>query len=243
MSPRAPPRDPRTPKQSRAQATLDRIVQAAESILAEEGPEAASVTAVMARAGVGPGSFYARFEGKAALLAHVHRRMQARCEAAADHLMSGQGFADADALARAPEVVRRLVRGHVQHEAYLRAILVAALVRPGEPAMERVLAFDERLIRGLVELLPADQQRADGLRLAVVQILETLRMMILFPDATPFAPHFTEEDLILGMSRHLLTALGLGGQAPASYRELLRRSAALHRQRAGNPVRASRPRR
>lgn len=59
------------PKQARSRATLRRISAAAMEILAEGGTERLTVEAVVKRAGVSVGSFYARFSGKDELIRYV----------------------------------------------------------------------------------------------------------------------------------------------------------------------------
>lgn len=58
----------RSPRQSRSRRTLERIVEAAERLLADREFEALTVQEIVARAGVSVGAFYARFETKDALL-------------------------------------------------------------------------------------------------------------------------------------------------------------------------------
>jgi AcrR family transcriptional regulator len=68
------------PKQARSRRTLDRIVAAGLELLEEGGPDAVTVQAVVSRARSSVGSFYARFEGKDALLEHLRERVRASAE-------------------------------------------------------------------------------------------------------------------------------------------------------------------
>jgi AcrR family transcriptional regulator len=61
----------REPQQARSRRTLERLREAAWSLLENGGPEAVTVTGVSSLAGVSVGSFYARFEGKDELLGHL----------------------------------------------------------------------------------------------------------------------------------------------------------------------------
>jgi AcrR family transcriptional regulator len=65
-----------TPLRADAEANLDRVVQAAEAVFAEAGPEA-SIEVVAQRAGVGLGTIYRRFANKDALLTELTRRLLA----------------------------------------------------------------------------------------------------------------------------------------------------------------------
>ena len=219
---------PRAPAQRRSQATLERIVRATEELLAEDGAEATTVKAVMEKAGVGPGSFYARFDGRDALLAYVQDRFWESVRAEWSEFTEETRWQGVPLAHRAGEIVRRLVRGHARHEARLRASLVHALRHPAEDAMERVLELDELLTERLVAVLsdaPADE---GAIRVALLQLLSALRVLHLFPDATPLAFRYSEEDLITRLTRNLL--LGMGADDwPETFPDLLQNSARLYR--------------
>lgn len=81
----APPQAPKTPyvmrkqpKQRRATATVDAILEAAARILVENGYATASTNRIAERAGVGIGSLYEYFPGKEAIFAELRRREMAR---------------------------------------------------------------------------------------------------------------------------------------------------------------------
>ncbi len=62
------------PKQRRATATVDAIIEAAARILVESGYASASTNRIAECAGVGIGSLYEYFPGKAAIFAELRRR-------------------------------------------------------------------------------------------------------------------------------------------------------------------------
>jgi AcrR family transcriptional regulator len=64
----------RQPKQSRARATWEAIVEAASQILDRHGPRAFNTGRVAERAGVSIGTLYQYFPDKLAILAEVMRR-------------------------------------------------------------------------------------------------------------------------------------------------------------------------
>jgi AcrR family transcriptional regulator len=64
----------KTPRQGRAQAMVEAIVEAAARILETAGPDGFNTNAVAARAGVSVGSLYQYFPGKQALVAELSRR-------------------------------------------------------------------------------------------------------------------------------------------------------------------------
>ncbi|WAS90883.1 TetR/AcrR family transcriptional regulator [Nannocystis punicea] len=93
----------RNPIQSRGQATVDAIVEAAAQILARKGPTAATTNAVAARAGVSIGTLYQYFADRDALLQEIGRRHVAEMQAV---LAGALGGIDGLPL---PEAVERLV--------------------------------------------------------------------------------------------------------------------------------------
>src|SRR5262249_9156472 len=64
----------RPPVQARSQATLDRLVRAAEGLLAEKRFDEATVAEIARRADSSVGAFYARFPDKEAFLDHFDER-------------------------------------------------------------------------------------------------------------------------------------------------------------------------
>lgn len=64
----------KTPRQKRAEATLDAILAAAAQILGKSGEEALTVDAIAERAGVSVGSIYQYFATKDAILLELLRR-------------------------------------------------------------------------------------------------------------------------------------------------------------------------
>jgi AcrR family transcriptional regulator len=129
-----PPRkrsDPRKiPRQKRAVATVDAIVESAARILRERGYEATSVNEVARRAGVSVGSLYQYFPSKEALVGEVGRRHAQRT---IDVFCSGFG-----ALAHLPpsEAVRGVVRQ------LLRAFSI-------DPALRRALAGEPAVVAAM----------------------------------------------------------------------------------------------
>lgn len=103
--------DPRkTPRQERARATCDAILEAAARIVASQGLAAFNTNAVAERAGVSIGSLYQYYPNKNALMAALIQRQQeaqlVRLEAAAEMAGSEKTL---------EKVVRSLVRAAIQH--------------------------------------------------------------------------------------------------------------------------------
>jgi len=73
----------RTPRQARSRETLERLLDAAEAVLAKDGLEGASVAEIARRAGSSVGAFYARFHDKEGLLCYLFERFVEQAEATA----------------------------------------------------------------------------------------------------------------------------------------------------------------
>jgi AcrR family transcriptional regulator len=74
----------RPPRQARSQRTLDRILDAAEALVAEKGFEDATVAEVVRRAGSSVGAFYSRFQDKEGLLYALYERYHEEAVATAN---------------------------------------------------------------------------------------------------------------------------------------------------------------
>lgn len=78
----------RPPQQERSQRTLERLLDAAEAIILEEGVDAANVAAVAKRAKSSVGAFYARFADKEALVRAVCERFTTQARATMDAVLT-----------------------------------------------------------------------------------------------------------------------------------------------------------
>lgn len=75
------------PQQARSQQTLERLVDAAEALVEEEGLDAVTVAAVARRAGSSVGSFYSRFKDKDALVRVMFERFGEQSLATAEAVL------------------------------------------------------------------------------------------------------------------------------------------------------------
>jgi AcrR family transcriptional regulator len=112
----------RPPLQERSRKALQKVLAAAEDVLAADGFDAFTMTAVAERADVSVGAIYRRFDGKEQLLAAVKDRLLSQLEAdlaqrlhAADPSLAGVvrafAMAIADAFAERGRVWPDLLRG------------------------------------------------------------------------------------------------------------------------------------
>lgn len=165
----------RPPLQSRSQETLDRLLDAAEAVLAEKGFDQATVAEIAARAQSSVGAFYSRFHDKESLLRLLHDRFCEEAMATADTALEPQRWAGASVA----EILAGLVPFLVQTYDERRGLMRAFIVRSGhdvnflETGARLGLHIAERLERLLLarrdEIAHPDPSLAIrfGLRLAM----------------------------------------------------------------------------
>ena len=95
----------RPPHQARSQETLERILDAAEALIADKGYEDATVQEIVRRAGSSVGAFYTRFRDKDGLLYAIYERYLEQAIATADDALEPARW-DGVAI---PELVRSVV--------------------------------------------------------------------------------------------------------------------------------------
>jgi len=94
------------PQQARSQKTLERLLDAAEELIAERGVASVTVSEVVRRAGSSVGAFYARFPDKDALLATLHERSCAEALATAELALDPKRWESADLATAVLEIVK-----------------------------------------------------------------------------------------------------------------------------------------
>jgi AcrR family transcriptional regulator len=141
---------PRT--ESRADSRLPHLMEEAASLFAARGFEGASVRDIVGRVGMLPGSLYAHFGGKEALLLAVYEEGVRRIRAAVDAAIESE----TDPWARLEAACRAHLDNLLAKSAYAQVVI---RVRPDDvPGVrERLVALRdgyEQVFRGLVARLP-----------------------------------------------------------------------------------------
>ncbi len=163
---------PRLPAQSRAQATLDAILDATVQILVTHGLERTTVQTIAHRAGVSVGSLYQYFPSKEAIVDACAERAMRRSVARLE--------TDIPAVLSLPirEATPRIVRGLVDN-ALADADLVRALSARGKP-LEGVSEFEDRVVDLLHSYLqPRARERGETRsRAAAFVVVHAVRLVI-----------------------------------------------------------------
>jgi len=142
----------RPPRQARSQLTLSRILDAAESILAEKSWDDASVAEIARRAGSSVGAFYSRFPDKDTLLAALHQRFIEEAFATSQVALDETRWVGASICEIVRELVAFQVRVQDQRRGQLRAFAVRAIHDPTFYARGEQLgkAMEERFTKLVV---------------------------------------------------------------------------------------------
>ena len=128
----APPR--RRAVQARSRATVERILESAAELIAERGPDAATMTEIAQRAGVVIGSLYQYFPDKAGVMAALFERHSAGVRVML--LDAVEGIQDLDVLtARVNDLAERYFALH-RDDALVRGIWTAVQTDPALQALD-----------------------------------------------------------------------------------------------------------
>ncbi len=175
----------RQPRQARSRASAERIVSAAERLLAQGDSRALDLAAVLGEARASVGSFYARFGDKDAFVRHLAERFWARARADwADRLEPGR-WIGRPASAVADAFAREAVAAHRRHWSVIRALVEYGLAHPDARVLKPAREHDGFLIARLVDLLGARRDEighpdpALAIAIACLQLTGALRTLIL----------------------------------------------------------------
>ncbi|WP_022882216.1 TetR/AcrR family transcriptional regulator [Gryllotalpicola ginsengisoli] len=153
----------------RRENTRERLIEAAFEVFAEQGVSAASVEAIVERAGFTRGAFYSNFESKVELFFAI---ADERYAASAEGLAAGVDDIFADALPEGAPITAKAVEGvvarvlalaHTEPKWELFELEFEALALRDPEIAARYAGHQQLVIEGLARLLAAALERG-GLR-------------------------------------------------------------------------------
>jgi AcrR family transcriptional regulator len=118
------------PKQARSERTLQRLLDAAEALIAEKGHSAVSIPEIARRARSSVGGFYARFRDKNELLRALEERHFLELLQRVERLADGKRWANADTVQIIDAAVAELVTVTRERRHMIAAFLVRAIEDP-----------------------------------------------------------------------------------------------------------------
>jgi AcrR family transcriptional regulator len=199
------------PKQERSLETLNRLLDAAERALEDEGLEAATVPAIAKRAGVSVGVVYRRFPNKDALIRGVYERYLWRAGEQNSMMMSTLSRVNVSI----EELLRGMVRGAVESYRRKRKLLHALIqyAQRHPDIKRRVGEINRASTAALTALLLSHEDKIthpdpeEAIRFAVLALTSIIRAVIIDEEATHGlrAPDDLEEEL----TRMIFGYLGL----------------------------------
>lgn len=143
----------RPPQRVQRRATLDRLLDAAEQMLATQTWEETSVTEVARQAGSSVGAFYSRFADKDALLHALHERFMAEAFATTDMVLDPERWNDATIADIMKDAVVFTVAIYRERAGLIRAFLIRSSSDP--QFRERTLQLRRHLTDRLRALILA----------------------------------------------------------------------------------------
>jgi AcrR family transcriptional regulator len=182
----APPPGVRLPRQARSRISFERMVTAAHDLIAESGLEGATVQRILKRSGVGSGTFYARFDGRDALLAYLAIRFWSDAEEGWSSVLTPSRWTAAGPKEIVTQFTRMAVAWTWAHGALLRAFLVHAMTLAEHDLLDQTAELDNTVADHLTRLLLARAKEfthddlEQAIRLATLQVFATLRSRFIF---------------------------------------------------------------
>jgi AcrR family transcriptional regulator len=205
----------RPPQQTRSQETLDRILDAAESVLEEKSFTEATLAEIMERAGVTVGAFYRRFPDKDALLHLLDERFFDELRERGEELLDPTHWRGASASEIIGEFARTAVEVYAAKRGVARSVFLRARVDPVIQASGRQVNahYIERLRCLLLEpgrrseITHPNPERA--IALGFMMFFGALRETTVFGEVWPEHRALVGDDLGSEMARLYLSYLGV----------------------------------
>jgi len=126
----------RPPLQQRSQATLDRILEAAEDLLSRRLWETITLKDILEASGVSVGAFYARFPNREALLPCLYARYDHRLTVNAARVLDPARWQGYGLRPRVEILFRYVVGRYRAHRGIMRALALRARTHPDTATVE-----------------------------------------------------------------------------------------------------------
>ncbi len=203
----------RPPRQARSQETLDRILDAAEALVAEKGFEDSPVAEIVQRAESSVGAFYARFRDKEGLLHALYERYYDEAVATTDATLAPGRWEGAEASELIEAVIPFLVSIFRERRGLMRAFVVRNHTHPEFQARQQRLShyviarLSALLLARREQLSHPDPERAT--RFGFMLVFSALETMILFGEMRDSLLSLSDDSLAAELTRTTLAYLGV----------------------------------
>jgi AcrR family transcriptional regulator len=212
------------PRQRRSHESLERVLDAAESLIRERGFDTMTIAEVVQRSGTSVGSIYARFNNKLGLLRAVQLRYHARVQNDIFAGFSGDHPENESLEEAVSRIVTVLSRHVLNEQALFRAFVLEAVFDPGVRAQgertnsQRRDKMVEILLAHRAEIRHADPDRAA--RWVYSMCMAMLRERVTFGEGAELSGGFCDDELVAEMTGMVTSYLTSDGSRPESRRFL-----------------------
>lgn len=202
----------RPPRQARSQETLERLLDAAEQLVAEKGFADATIAELVRRAESSVGAFYARFRDKDGLLYALYDRYFEQAVATADAALDPERWEGASISEILHAVVPFLVKVHRERLGLIRAFVLRNHVDPEFCARQERLShyvsgrLSSLLLARAAEIRHPDPARAAAFGLAMA--VSTIENAVLFGELRSRVLTLSDDELAAELIRAFLAYLG-----------------------------------
>jgi AcrR family transcriptional regulator len=200
--------------QKRSQASFDRILNAAESLLRDRSFDQLTISDVVRQAESSVGAFYTRFSNKDALLDALYQRFQNQAIATMERHLAPEQWESASVEQIVTQIVGFAVRFHRRHRGLLRALVLRGYQNPDwrykDSKSRRQLSVTR--VGALMKTRQSEINHPDAAlagSLGFLSVLAVLREKILFGDSTASALRITAGQLEEELVRLYLAYLGV----------------------------------
>jgi len=178
----------RPPRQARSRATLERVLDAAEYLLANRTLEEITLSDILRRSRVSVGAFYARFENKETLVPCLYERYDRRISDASARVLDPARWTGRPLCERVDALFRYVVTIFRRERGLLRALILHARMHPeaidAGPRQRRAELYTDAaalLLECRSEMTHLDPDRA--VSFGLLMALSTFREKILLSGA------------------------------------------------------------
>ncbi len=208
------------PRQARSRETLQRLLDAAETMLLKHGPEGATLPRIAKHAGVAPASVYRRFRNKEALMAAVLNRFAERSSGAVNEQFDPESVRALGLVQFSTNVIQGMVQGFRTSGPLSRAVMQYGERHPRNASIRATAASEARSFQQMVDtfLIWRDEIKhsdpEEAIRFAFLVVACVLRDLVIFDRMRLMRPVMTVDDELLKreLPRLFLQYLGVQNQ-------------------------------
>ena len=207
----------RPTSQARSRRTVDRLLNAAETLLEEGGLDAAIVPAIARRARMSVGIVYRRFPDKDALLRGVYERLFERNRESNRLVLDPARWQGVPLAEMVQLLVAGMVQGYETRKRLLRALLLYGETHADSAFRRRAHELSGEAFAGIGELLLAHRGQIHhpdppaAIALVLMVLALAIRGIVLPERTQRLAPIASGERLCPELARLVLRYLGVAG--------------------------------